>query len=62
MKTYTITNKAGQKFDYIGQKFVDRLSWWNGMDIDLAEDTLAMFKTNSTTDEEYTLIFHFNEL
>ena len=61
MKTYTITNKAGQKYDYIGGKFVDQLSWWNGMDIDLAEDTLASFQDGNPA-EEYTLIFHFNEL
>tara|TARA_R110000803_G_scaffold192701_1_gene255593 strand:- start:32 stop:265 length:234 start_codon:yes stop_codon:yes gene_type:complete len=59
MKTYTITNSAGQKYDYIAGKFVNELSWHKGMDIDLAEDTLASFQQG---EGEYTMIFHFNEL
>ena len=59
MKTYTITNSKGQKYNYLAGKFVDRLSWHEGMDIDLAEDTLDSFQQG---EGEYELIFHFNEL
>jgi len=61
MKTYTITNSKGQMYNYIRGCFVDSLPWHMGMDIDLAEDTLASFQSVATGDE-YKMIFHFNEL
>jgi hypothetical protein len=59
MKTYTITNSKGQMYDYQRGCFVNSIAWHEGMDIDLAEDTLDSLQQG---EGDYELIFHFNEL